>query len=68
MSGDDGNSEPQLGLGEIVTIEGRVKAHTKFDDGQITYLIEYERKGRTVSDWFNRGDLITETEEDGGGI
>jgi hypothetical protein len=63
-----GPQEEELALGDRVTITGVVVATTRFTNGDVTYRVEYERKGRTVSDWFNRSDLITETEEDGGGI
>lgn len=66
MSGANENDE--LPLGEQVTVRGVVAASTRFANGDVTYLVEFERKGRTVSDWFNRTDLSTDNEEHGGGI
>jgi hypothetical protein len=76
MSGatNENTEGDELALGERVTITGVVVATTRFTNGDVTYSVEYERKGRTVSDWFNRGDLLIEGEEDvdteqnGGGI
>jgi hypothetical protein len=64
-------SEPQqeeeLALGDRVTIEGTVIASTRFAGGGVTYLVEYERKGRTVSEWFALDDLDLDGEAADGG-
>ncbi|MBZ9659821.1 hypothetical protein LB523_12265 [Mesorhizobium sp. ESP-6-4] len=60
-------AEKDLALGERVMISGVVVGSSRFVNGDVTYSVEYERKGRSVTEWFCAEDLIPE-QQDGDGI
>ncbi len=63
-----GGEEKELALGATVIIEGVVIGDTRFRDKRKTYLVQFNRKGRSFEDWFFAEDLDVLTEQDGGGI
>lgn len=58
----------EIEIGNVVIITGVVVARTEFADGPNSYMVEFERRGRPVREWFLAGDLDNEGFDDGGGI
>ncbi|TIN83058.1 hypothetical protein [Mesorhizobium sp.] len=61
-------SSRSLPLGEAVSITGTVIGESRFANGELTYLVQFLRKGRPVSEWFALADLAAQQHQDGGGI
>jgi hypothetical protein len=55
-------------LGTPVLISGTVVGRSEFQSGPPAYLVEFDKKGRSMRDWFIGADLDVELEENGGGI
>ncbi len=49
-----------LPLGTPVTVAGILIGRSEFTDGPPSYLVEYERNGEQVREWFIGEDLVEE--------
>lgn len=56
-----------LPLGAIVTVTGVVIGRSEFAEKGPTYLVQYDRQGRTIADWF-AGEDLDEVGTDGDGV
>ncbi|RWD62326.1 MAG: hypothetical protein EOS36_15500 [Mesorhizobium sp.] len=44
-------------LGAIVTLTGAVVGTSRLPDGRTSYLVQFDRKGKTARDWFFAEDV-----------
>lgn len=44
--------EPALGCNVRVNVTGRVVGASEFEDGGKSFLVEYERRGKVLREWF----------------
>lgn len=56
--------KPEIPLGAAVAIVGVIVGRSEFADGPPSYLVEYERRGKPVREWFIGDDLAEEAEHD----
>lgn len=61
-------TDKKLSLGAFVTISGCVVGRSEFQNGQPTYLVEYDQKGKQQREWFHAENLKVEEVAEGGGI
>lgn len=47
----------QLPLGERISLSATVVGTSRFPGGDVTYLVQFERKGCVVQEWFSAADL-----------
>lgn len=49
-----------LGLGAFVAIEGVVIGRSEFTNGRPTFLVQFDRCGRTERLWFHAAEIIVD--------
>lgn len=54
----------ELPLGERIKISGTIVGQSRFANGDVTYNVQYERKGRIVSEWFIADDFDADDFDD----
>lgn len=50
-------------LGQEVTLAGRVVGRSEFESGYPTYLVEFERNGKPMREWFKAEELEQEDDD-----
>lgn len=64
MSVVENRSQFELGAKVRVNLAGRVIGRSEFVDGEPSYLIEHERKGKFVREWIVADKLVFDGEEE----
>lgn len=49
-----------LGLGALVAIEGVVIGKSEFTNGRPTFLVQFDRCGRTEQLWFHAAEIVVD--------
>lgn len=56
----EANNKNGMPLGAPVSIIGVIVGRSEFSEGPPSYLVEYERNGEQVREWFTAGEVIEE--------
>jgi hypothetical protein len=51
------------GLGALVAIEGVVIGRSEFAQGRPTFLVQFERCGRTEQLWFHAAEVVVDEDD-----